>query len=63
MIGTSALTSRVRGAAGVLALGAVALSGSLALSQGGAGLEIRVLSSRPDLVSGGDALVQVKGPA
>ncbi len=32
-------------------------------SQSAARLEIRTLSSRPDLVSGGDALVEVKAPA
>ena len=32
------------------------------LSQSGSRLEIRILSSRPDLVSGGDALVEVKAP-
>ncbi|MGH9836320.1 MAG: DUF6351 family protein [Blastocatellia bacterium] len=34
-----------------------------AFSQSAAGLEIKTLSSRPDLVSGGDALVEVKAPA
>jgi Tannase-like family of unknown function (DUF6351) len=34
-----------------------------AFSQSAARLEIRTLSSRPDLVSGGDALVEVKAPA
>ena len=32
-------------------------------SQSATGLEIRTLSSRPDMVSGGDALVEVKAPA
>jgi hypothetical protein len=32
-------------------------------AQSGAKLEIRVLSSRPELVSGGDALVEVRAPA
>src|SRR5262245_17630893 len=32
-------------------------------SQSAARLEIKTLSSRPDLVSGGDALVEVKAPA
>src|SRR5689334_21789385 len=34
-----------------------------ALAQSHQKLEIRTLSSRPDLVSGGDALVEVKTPA
>src|SRR5262245_20356397 len=34
-----------------------------ALSQSATRLEIITLSSRPDLVSGGDALVEVKAPA
>jgi hypothetical protein len=34
-----------------------------ALSQSAPRLEIKTLSSRPDLVSGGDALVEVKAPA
>ncbi len=38
-------------------------AGSNALAQSAAKLEIRTLSSRPDLVSGGDALVEVKAPA
>src|SRR5262245_18229365 len=32
-------------------------------SQSATRLEIRTLSSRPDMVSGGDALVEVKAPA
>lgn len=39
------------------------VSGREVFSQSGAGLEIRTLSSRPDLVSGGDALVEVKTPS
>src|SRR5262245_60785206 len=44
----------------------VGLSGfgaGAALSQSAPRLEIKTLSSRPDLVSGGDALVEVKAPA
>src|SRR5499426_593223 len=44
----------------------VGLSGfgaGAALSQSPQRLEIRTLSSRPDMVSGGDALVEVKAPA
>jgi len=37
-------------------------SSSNAFAQSAAKLEIRILSSRPDLVSGGDALVEVKAP-
>ncbi|HEV3041920.1 MAG TPA: DUF6351 family protein [Candidatus Angelobacter sp.] len=36
---------------------------SSASAKVGASLEIRILSSRPDMVSGGDALVEVKAPA
>lgn len=39
------------------------LSKTDALSQSPVRLEIRILSSRPDLVSGGDALIEVKAPA
>lgn len=38
------------------------LSGAKVFSQPGAQLQIRTLSSRPDLASGGDALVEVKAP-
>src|SRR5205814_1759454 len=44
----------------------VALAGfrsSDGFSQSAAGLEIKTLSSRSDLVSGGDALIEVKAPA
>src|SRR5215813_15427420 len=37
--------------------------GSAGFSQKATRLEIRTLSSRPDMVSGGDALVEVKAPA
>lgn len=47
-----------------LVAGALAgLSSSNAFAQPAAKLEIRTLSSRPGLVSGGDALVEVKAPA
>lgn len=36
---------------------------NMALAQSAAKLEIKTLSSRPDLVSGGDALVEVRAPA
>src|SRR5687768_7522115 len=39
-----------------------AFCGSQAFSQSAARLEIQTLSSRPDLVSGGDALIEVKTP-
>jgi hypothetical protein len=42
---------------------AVAFGSSDGASQSAARLEIRALSSRPDLVSGGDALVEIKPPA
>ena len=38
-------------------------SDSNSFAQSAAKLEIRTLSSRPDLISGGDALVEVKAPA
>src|SRR5215471_1671916 len=41
----------------------VGLGNGIAYSQSGARLEIKTLSSRPDMVSGGDALVEVKAPA
>ncbi len=51
----------------VIAITAIAIlagfGGSRVFSQSAARLEIRTLSSRPDLVSGGDALVEVKAPA
>lgn len=39
------------------------LLGSGVYSQSSSGLEIRILSSRPEFVSGGDALVEVKAPS
>jgi hypothetical protein len=41
----------------------VGFGGDRGFSQSAARLEIKTLSSRPDLVSGGDALVEVKAPA
>src|SRR5262249_33430254 len=41
----------------------VGLGNGTAYSQSGARLEIKTLSSRPDMVSGGDALIEVKAPA
>src|SRR5215813_6550878 len=41
----------------------VGLGNGTAFSQSGARLEIKTLSSRPDMVSGGDALIEVKAPA
>jgi len=41
----------------------LALAGINAFSQAPSRLEIKTLSSRPDLVSGGDALVEIKAPA
>ena len=41
----------------------LANSNSNGFSQSAARLEIKTLSSRPDLVSGGDALIEVKAPA
>ena len=46
----------------VLVLGCIS-NGGRTFAQSGAKLEIRVLSSRPDLVSGGDTLVEVRAPA
>jgi hypothetical protein len=40
-----------------------AICGPQAFSQSAAKLQIKTLSSRPDLVSGGDALIEVKAPA
>lgn len=39
------------------------LSSNTVFAQSGSTLEIRTLSSRPDLVSGGDSLIEVKAPA
>ena len=46
-------------------LGAIALIVLAATGSGGAadGLQLRVLSSRPDMVTGGDALVRIDLPA
>ena len=41
----------------------IGLSGSAGFAQSAARLEIKTLSSRPDLVSGGDTLIEVKAPA
>ncbi|HSE37207.1 MAG TPA: DUF6351 family protein [Blastocatellia bacterium] len=49
-------------AIGVLAIVFSCISLSPAIAQTPAPLEIRTLSSRPDLISGGDALVEVKLP-
>src|SRR5262245_6992144 len=53
--------------AAVMTIAVISLLTSLAskdgLSQQASRLEIRTLSSRPDLVSGGDALIEVKAPA
>ena len=51
-----------RAGAAVVALGLAFALGHTGLSQT-RGLEIRTLSSRPDLVSGGDALVEVVAPS
>src|SRR5215471_8657147 len=48
---------------GLLACFSGGSGGSAGFSQTATRLEIRTLSSRPDLVSGGDALVEVKAPA
>ena len=42
---------------------ALAMSGDRGYTQSTGALEIRILSSRPDLVSGGDALVEVRAAA
>jgi Tannase-like family of unknown function (DUF6351) len=47
----------------VLALGALLLLAAAAPAQAASSLEIKVLSNRADLISGGDALVEVKIPA
>jgi hypothetical protein len=41
----------------------IGLTAADAFSQSAARLEIKTLSSRPDLVSGGDALIEIKAPA
>jgi hypothetical protein len=46
-----------------IAVIATGLIGGKAFSQTSAKLEIKTLSSRPDLVSGGDTLIEVKAPA
>jgi len=46
---------------GVLAV--LSLGGAVRAAEAPAALKIRVLSSRPDMVSGGDALVEVRGAA
>ncbi|HEX3364614.1 DUF6351 family protein [Phenylobacterium sp.] len=48
-------------AVGVLAV--LGLAGAARAADSAAALKIRILSSRPDMVSGGDALVEVRGPA
>src|SRR5688572_26064154 len=50
-------------AAGWLAVAAVVVAGTWQAVESRAALEIRTLSSRPDLVSGGDTLVAIKAPA
>lgn len=47
----------------ILAAVAVGLISSQGFSQTSAKLEIKTLSSRPDLASGGDALIEIKAPA
>ena len=47
----------------VVIVSILANSNSNGFSQSAARLEIKTLSSRPDLVSGGDALIEVKAPA
>ncbi len=48
----------------IVVIGALASFGVVGgFSQSSARLEIKTLSSRPDLVSGGDALIEVKAPA
>ena len=41
-------------------LGVLSLAGAARAADGAPGLKIRILSSRPDMVSGGDALVEVR---
>ena len=50
-------------AAGLVVVAAVVVAGTWQAVESRAALEIRTLSSRPDLVSGGDTLVAVKAPA
>src|SRR3954449_11889999 len=52
-----------RGLATFLATATVAIAGSQASAMAADGLEINVLSTRPDLVTGGQALVSIAGPA
>src|SRR4051812_8407710 len=52
-----------RGLATFLATATVAIAGSQAPAMAADGLEINVLSTRPDLVTGGQALVSIAGPA
>src|SRR4051794_20940108 len=47
----------------VLALGALLLLAAAAPAKAASNLEVKVLSNRADLISGGDALVEVKVPA
>jgi len=49
--------------AAVLAVTGGALAGPPALAQGASGLKIEILSSAPDMVTGGDALLKVTGVA
>ncbi len=51
------------GWAGSQAFSEDAHAGTKSTAKSGAALEVKVLSSRPDMVSGGDALVAVKAPA
>ena len=50
-------------ATGWLVVAAVVVAGTWQAVESRAALEIRTLSSRPDLVSGGDTLVAIKAPA
>src|SRR4051794_39538738 len=52
-----------RGLAAFLATAMVAMAGSQAPAMAADGLEINVLSTRPDLVTGGQALVSIARPA
>src|SRR5262245_54195841 len=59
-----ALSGRRIAIAAFVAIGGLSSFGAGgALSQSATRLEIRTLSSRPDMVSGGDSLVEVKAPA
>ena len=58
-MGTGVATRRL--AVGVLAV--LSLAGAARAADAPAALKIRILSSRPDMVSGGDALVEVRGAA